>query len=457
MKEQKRSADCPRLLLAAAHSGSGKTMLTMGLLAALKRRGIVLTSYKSGPDYIDPMFHSQVLGIPSRNLDGYFYDPQTLRMLFARAAAPKGGLSLIEGAMGYYDGAGLCSLHGSAYELAQTLEAPVVLVVDAAGMSLSAAALLQGFLTYQTPSGIAGVIFNRMSAAVYEAIRPQVQALGVTVCGYLPRLSDMELVSRHLGLVTPQELCEMQAYTTRLADALEQTVDVDALLRIAAAAPPVQWQEKVLPKLSAPLTVSVARDAAFCFCYEDNLDYLKAIGARVQFFSPLADDGLPPDTQVLLLCGGYPELYAAQLAENERMRESIRQAYASGVYVLAECGGFLYLLEQLEDMDGNAHPMCGCLAGRGYRTKRLQRFGYVELTPAAGGTPVRGHEFHYFDTTNNGADMVAKKPYRQMQWACMHVSEHELSGFAHLSYYSSPSFLYERLERYVQTIQEKDQ
>lgn len=455
MDERKKTGELPRLLLAAAHSGSGKTMLTMGILAALARRGIPLAAFKSGPDYIDPMFHSRVLGIPARNLDGYFTDADTLRMLFSRSAAGAGGLSLIEGAMGYFDGAGLGGMQASACELAQTLSAPVVLVVDAAGMSLSAAAVLQGFLSFVTPSQIRGVIFNRMSKAVYDAVRPQVEAMGVRACGYLPRLRGMELESRHLGLVTPQEMQALRAYTERLADAVEQTVDLDALLTLAKGAPALSWREQRLPRLREPLTVAVARDRAFCFLYEDNLDYLRALGAKIRFFSPLSDARLPEHTDVVLLSGGYPELYARELSENEAMRKTIRQAYADGVYILAECGGFLYLGQTLESMDGAVYPMCGVLSGQGFRTERLQRFGYIELTPQGGGTAVRGHEFHYFDSTDNGAAMHAKKPYRETAWDCMHASEHLLAGFPHLSYYSAPSFLYERLERYTAYRREK--
>lgn len=449
-RNQTQQKQMPRLILAAAHSGSGKTMITMGLLAAFQKRGINLASYKCGPDYIDPMFHSRVLGLPTRNLDTFFTDADTTRMLFAKGQTEETQLALIEGVMGYYDGAGLATEVGSTYELANVLEAPVVLIIDAAGMSLSAVAVLKGFLEYRAPDRIAGVLFNRMSKQVYESIRPEVEKLGVHPCGYVPKLADMELPSRHLGLVTPEELADLKVYTEKLAVKITQTVDLDALLALAHGAPEFSWKPVSLPKLSYPLHVSVARDEAFCFLYEDNLNYLREIGAQVHFFSPLHDAGLPEETEVLLLPGGYPELYAEELSGNEPMRCSILTALNNGVYVLAECGGFLYLTEQLEDMEGHTYPMTGWIPAKSFRTKKLGRFGYIELTPQAGGTWIRGHEFHYFDTTDKGNSFVAKKPFRDVKWECMHASERALIGFPHLYYYSNPAFLFARLEQYIQ-------
>ncbi len=454
MTQQKElTRQAPRVILAATHSGSGKTMLTIGLLAAYRRMGLALSAFKCGPDYIDPMFHSRVLGIPSRNLDGYFTDAAVTRALFAQAAAPEDGLSLIEGVMGYFDGVA-SSLQGSACALADTLEAPVVLVIDAAGMSLSAAAELQGFLNFHKPSRIAGVIFNRTTAGVYETLRPLAEAMGVRACGYLPRLKDLELPSRHLGLVTPDQIQDLRAYTDRLADTLMETVDLEAILALARDVPPIRWREPELPRLSRKLNISVAKDEAFCFLYEDNLAYLEKIGGACQFFSPLHDTALPQNTDVLLLPGGYPELYAKQLSENTAMRSAIHKALADGIFVLAECGGFLYLTRAIRDVDGGSYPMVGRIHTEGIRGERLQRFGYVELTEVTHSGEnawIRGHEFHYYDTDQNGVDFIAKKPNSTRSWPCMHASDHELIGFPHLYYYSNPLFLYERLEEYLQT------
>lgn len=440
----------PRLLLAAPGSGSGKTMLTMGLLAAFVRRGVRPFAFKCGPDYIDPMFHTRVLGMPAKNLDGYFTDEQTTRMLFGESCSERAcDLALIEGVMGYYDGAGLSTEKGSSFELAQTLSAPVVLVVDAQGMGQSVLALLEGFLRHKTDSRIKGVIFNRMSAGAYEAVAGKVRGLGVEPFGYVPKLSGMELKSRHLGLVTPEELSDLKGYADALAQAVERTVDLDGLLGLARDVRPLVWEKKALPRLSEPLRISVARDEAFCFLYEDNLRYLREIGAELMFFSPLRDERLPEGTDALLFPGGYPELYAKRLSGNTRMLDAVRGALAAGAYVLAECGGFLYLTKELLDLKGNTYPMVGWLSARAFWTEKLQRFGYVELSPKAGGQAVRGHEFHYYDTTDNGEDFTAKKPYRDVSWACMHASLRGLAGFPHLYYYSSPDFLSERLEAFI--------
>jgi cobyrinic acid a,c-diamide synthase len=440
--------DMPRLLLAGAHSGSGKTTVMLGLLAAFQAQGVSLASYKCGPDYIDPMFHSRVLGLPTRNLDTFFTGREKTRELFARGGAAGAQLSLIEGVMGYYDGAGLGTTQGSGYELADVLECPAVLVIDGSGMSLSAVAYLQGFMDFRKPSHIVGVIFNRMSETVYKAIRPKVEALGVRPCGYVPKLSGMELPARHLGLVTPGELLDFQDYLKKLGACISQSVELEALRELAAAAPPMTWKNGEKQKLSAPLRISVARDEAFCFLYEDNLRYLQEIGGEVQFFSPLHDALVPEHTDVLLLPGGYPELYAEALSENETMRRSVKETLERGAYALAECGGFLYLNESLEDLEGRSFPMVGWLPGRGYQTKKLGRFGYIELTSAEEDDGIRGHEFHYFDTTDNGSDFEARKPFRNLKWPCMHA-KNGLVGFPHLYYESVPDFLVGRLNRWI--------
>ncbi len=442
--------DMPRLLLAAPGSGSGKTMLTMGILAAFLRRGVRPFAFKCGPDYIDPMFHTRVLGMPAKNLDGYFTGVQTTRMLFGESCREQAcDLAFIEGVMGYYDGAGLSTERGSSYELAQTLSAPVVLVVDAGGMGQSVLALVEGFLRHKTDSRIRGVIFNRMSEGVYETVAGKVRGLGVEPFGYVPKLSGMELKSRHLGLVTPEELSDLKGYADALAQAVERTVDLDGLLDLARTARPLVWEKKALPRLSQTLHISVARDEAFCFLYEDNLRYLREIGAKLMFFSPLRDERLPKPTDALLFPGGYPELYAKRLSGNTRMLGAVRKALEEGVYVLAECGGFLYLTRELFDPQGYGYPMVGWLSARAFWTEKLQRFGYVELVPKEEGTTVRGHEFHYYDTTDNGGDFTAKKPYRDVSWSCMHASLRGLAGFPHLYYYSSPDFLAGRLEAFI--------
>ncbi|MBQ3077036.1 MAG: cobyrinate a,c-diamide synthase, partial [Clostridia bacterium] len=273
----------PRLLVAAPSSGSGKTLLTCGLLLALKRRGLRLTSFKCGPDYVDPMFHREVLGISAGNLDLFLAGEAGMRRSFDCHAAGC-DLALVEGVMGYYDGWSAAELRGSSWDVARVLRAPTVLVVNARGQSLSAVASLLGFLRMRQDSGIRGVIFNQMTSRVFEAIRPQVEALGVRALGCLPRDAALALPSRPLGLVPPEELPDLRLRLERLADRVEAGVSLDALLALAQEAAPLgpspeAATPEIRPRQSAPprqpVTVAVARDAAFCFHYRDNLELLE--------------------------------------------------------------------------------------------------------------------------------------------------------------------------------------
>ena len=448
----------PRLLFAAPSSGSGKTTLVCGLLRALRNRGKAVRSFKCGPDFIDPLFHETVVGVPSGTLDLFFSGPDQLRRLFCRHAAGA-EVSLVEGVMGYYDGLGAATDRASSYEVARALDAPVVLIVDSRGQSLSAPATLEGFLRFRPDSRIRGVLFNRMSEGVYAALQPEVEKLGVKPLGYVPKAPEVVLESRHLGLVTPGEIQDLGQKLDALAALLEQTMDLDGLLELAREAPdlvaPPAPPVPALPKTK----IAVARDQAFCFLYRDNLDLLTDYGAELLFFSPLRDAALPEGAQGLILPGGYPELHARALSENEPMRRSVAAAVRNGLPCLAECGGFLYLHRELEDMDGHAWPMVGVLDARAYRTPRLGRFGYVTLTARAdtaflpAGESVRGHEFHYFDSEACGDALHAQKPTGHRSWDCGHSRGPLLMGFPHLYYPSNPQLI----ERFLRACAEKEE
>lgn len=447
----------PRLLFAAPASGSGKTTLVCGLLRALKNRGKPVRSFKCGPDFIDPLFHETVVGVPSGTLDLFFSSEEQLRGLFCRHAA-QAEISLIEGVMGYYDGLGAATDRASSYEVAKALDAPVVLVVDGRGQSLSALATLEGFLRFRSDSRIRGVIFNRMSEGVYAALKPQVKALDIRPLGYVPKAPELMIESRHLGLVTPGEIEDLGQKLDALAALLERTVDMDGLLALASEAPAMTAPSAppVPPMLST--RIAVARDEAFCFLYRDNLDLLQDYGAELLFFSPLHDAALPEGAQGLLLPGGYPELYAQALSANESMRRSIREAIQGGLPCLAECGGFLYLHRSLEDMADHAWPMVGVLDARAYRTPRLGRFGYITLSAKAdaaflpAGESVRGHEFHYFESESCGDALRAQKPTGKRGWDCCHSRGPLLMGFPHLYYPSNPKLI----ERFLRTCADKE-
>ncbi len=442
----------PRFVLAAPASGSGKTMITCGLLQALRQRGKRVSSFKCGPDYIDPMFHEKALGTKSANLDLFFAEPETMRRLFLRDGEDT-DISVVEGVMGFYDGLSAASDKASTYEVAKTLSAPVVLIVNARGQSLSAIAALGGFLRFRPDSGIRGVIFNQMSPHVYEALKPEVAALGVQPLGYVPKAGELVVESRHLGLVTPDEIADLNERLRKLAELLEKTVDIDALLALAEAAPELDAAPRApLPRL--PETpIAVARDEAFCFLYRDNLALLEELGAKLLFFSPIHDKAIPAGAKGLLLCGGYPELYAKALAENTAMRETVASAIRGGMPCLAECGGFLYLHRELEDMEGAFWPMAGVLDAKAWRTNKLGRFGYITLTAEedAGllraGEGIRAHEFHYYESEACGEAMEAVKPVTGRSWRCMHATDTLLAGFPHLFYESDPQLPLRFLER----------
>lgn len=442
----------PRILLAAPSSGSGKTLITCGILQALKNRGMQAVSFKCGPDYIDPMFHTKVQKTVSRNLDTFFTDEQMTRYLFAETAK-KADISVMEGVMGFYDGLGGMDVKASAYDLARVTETPVVLIVNTKGMSVSVLAQIKGFLEYKKDSRICGVILNQMSGMLCRELAPKIeQELGIRVFGYVPVMKEQKLASRHLGLVLPDEIEALEEQLQRLAAVLEDTLDIDGLLELAMQAS--ELLAECPGKLSRLLAseeaekmremaprIAVARDEAFCFIYEDNLQLLKKFGAVLEEFSPLHGEAIPKGCSGMLLYGGYPELYARELSENVSMRLSVREALHKGMPCLAECGGFMYLHRTMEDMEGNEYEMAGVVDGKAYRTEKLVRFGYVTLSPIQEGVfgeTIKGHEFHYFDSTACQEAYEAKKPLRKRSWKCIQGTQNSLLGFPHLYYYSNP-------------------
>ena len=438
-------ATVPRVLVSATGSGVGKTTIACALMWALGERGLRLQACKCGPDYLDPMFHERVLGTPSRNLDLFLGSAALVRELLAEGGRTS-DLTLIEGAMGYYDGIAQ-GTDASAYALADATDTPVVLVVDARGKALSVAAEVMGFERLRTPSHIAGVILNRATPGYYPSLKAMVESeTGAPVLGYVPRLDEAALAHRHLGLVAAEEVSDLRERIATVGRALERTVDLDALVEVARSAPEIAYEPVDLPepRLERPV-VAVARDRAFSFAYPDTIDLLDRLGARVAYFSPLADDSLPAGTCGLYLCGGYPELHAAELSANKRLMRSLRAAIEAGMPTIAECGGFMYLQEELEDADGRLWPMVGALAGRATRYDRLVRFGYATITArrdtllAAAGESLCAHEFHYWDSTDNGDSFHARKPQSERSWDCVVATDALHAGFPHLYLRGNPA------------------
>ena len=461
----------PRILLAAGASGSGKTLITCGLLQALVNRGLKVASFKCGPDYIDPMFHSRVIGTRSRNLDTFFTDGDRIRYLLAKNASDC-EIAVMEGVMGYYDGVGGITSRASAYDLASTTDTPAILIVNSRGMSVSLAAYVKGFLEYKKDSHICGVIFNQMSPMLYPRMKKLLEEeLSVKVLGYVPKVEDCVIESRHLGLVLPEEIPELKSRLQKLSEVLEKTLDIDGILELAGGAPELAAPETemLIQKDTAfgyrteeKVRIGVADDEAFCFFYADNLNLLEQMGAELVRFSPIHDRELPEDLDGLLLSGGYPELNGEALEENQEMCTRIRKVILDGMPCLAECGGFMYLHQEMEDMEGKQRRVCGVIPGKAYRTPKLNRFGYITLTEKqdTGLGEIPAHEFHYFDSTDCGADFHAAKPASKRGWDCIHDRGRLMAGFPHLYYYGNPRvparFLKNALEYKKERRQKKD-
>ena len=441
-----------RIMIAAPKSGSGKTTITCALLKALINRGKQVVSYKCGPDYIDPMFHEQVIGIPSKNLDTFFTGADATRELFLKNRTQK-DFAVIEGVMGLFDGLGGVREEGSSYHLAKVTETPIVLVIDAKGMGRSVIPMIAGFLAYDKEHLIQGVILNKMSKSYYEIIKSLIEdELSIRVLGFLPDQKEIRIESRHLGLVMPNELADMQKQLQVVSEELEKTVDVGAIEHIAEQASELIVTHKNMSidgcfkdKESDRPVIAVAKDEAFCFYYEDNLLMLQEKGAEIIYFSPIHDARLPDHCDALLIGGGYPELYVNELSQNVSMKNAMKQAFDKGMPIVAECGGFMYLHDAIIDKDGVSHRMVGVVPATCEYKGKLVRFGYIEIKEKQSqfipqGEVIRGHEFHYFDSTDNGENCTAMKPTTDKTYSCVVVGENYWLGFPHLYYPSNPFF-----------------
>ena len=473
-----------RILFAGLSSGSGKTAVTCACLRALQKKGISAASFKCGPDYIDPMFHQRVLGIPGENLDLFFADAKTLQRQIA-CYEQRCKIAVLEGVMGYYDGLGGVSDRDSTWDVACATNTPVILIVRPKGASLTIAAQVQGMLSFRKRNQLAGILLNDCSEMMARLLAPMLEEqTGLPVVGFLPHVEDASFESRHLGLVTAQEVGALSEKVDRLADAFLQHVDLEQVLRIAATADSVGENieqkdntvttngaekagaptDRAAVQVSTPaarrLRIGIAQDTAFCFYYEENKRALRQQGLELVEFSPMEDKKLPEGICGLYLGGGYPELHAGKLSENSGMRHAIFEAVRHGMPTIAECGGFLYLQKELEDADGQVWEMTGVLDGSGFRTNRLQRFGYAVMTAKENsmlfekGESIPVHEFHYWDCTQNGTAFEMKKPVGNRTWEGSVAGSSLYAGFPHLYFLAEPR-LAERFARAAAKWQEK--
>ncbi len=430
-------------LLGGVNSGSGKTTLALALMRAFARRGLAVAPFKCGPDYIDPSFHRQAAGRPSANLDTFFLDDRQLEELFRRRATDC-DMAIVEGVMGLFDGTGSDFRQGSSAEIALKLELPVILVVNARGLSGSIAPLVKGFADWNPQLRIAGVIADFTGSAAHAEIlaRTLETAQLPPLLGYLQRNDCWRLPERHLGLSTgPLD----SGWLDALAEEAERTIDLDQLLALTRRPQPEPPPVESLPPVQTRL--GVARDAAFQFHYEENFELLRKFGVATVDFSPLADSELPPELDGLWFGGGYPELYAEQLASNTSLLEAIRDFAGRNRPIYGECGGYLYLAETLTDLEGRSHRMTALLPGHATMNRRLAALGYRELvTTVPGifgppGTPLRGHEFHYstMELPAGGTALFDATDPRGRGFRAGTVSGRVSGSYIHLALASNPT------------------
>ncbi len=434
-------------LISAPSSGSGKTVVTLVLLAMLKRKGYAPAAFKAGPDYIDPMYHRAVTGEASHNLDTYLADEQTVETVFEKYSTGH-DISVVEGAMGYYDGIGGSSTDASAYDVARLLGLPVILVVTSKGTALTDAAVIKGMKEFRPDSGIHGVILNKCSRNLYERMKPVLEKeAGIPVLGYLPSNADADFPSRHLGLCTAGEISDLQERIERLVALAEGTIDTEKILGMTRSCDleyNAYLSEDV--RIDDPLRplIAVASDEAFCFTYDESTDLLKEMGADISFFSPLHDIKLPEGADALYLPGGYPELYLEKLSGNESMLNEIRLAAKDHMPIVAECGGYMYLCRGIMDDDGRCYKMAGLLPGILKKTSGLVRFGYASLQANEEsllfekGDSIRIHSFHHFDPVSSEDD---ERGDAFSFWKASDKSEWK-EGFAGSSLYAAFPHIY---------------
>lgn len=435
-----------RVMIAGTGSGCGKTTVTCAILAAMQARGIRTASFKCGPDYIDPMFHREILGAESYNLDSYFCDRDKLCYLLDRGSR-QAEFTVIEGVMGFYDGGS-----ASAYAISELTETPVIAVINCKGMSDSIGAVMQGFLQYRKPNRIIGFIFNLLPEKLIPMVKHLCCDLGTAFFGAIPK-HNVPIESRHLGLITASEIECLQQNMQTLGALAEQCGMPELLLELPDSPVPA-YQAPVIPKFEHAPAIAVAKDRAFCFQYPENIALLREMGCEIRFFSPIADSELP-ESDGLILCGGYPELYAAELSANAAMRMQIQAKIRNGMPVIAECGGFLYLHRSLQTKDGSSYPMADVIPADAFPCDRLQRFGYVEMHADAdnllceNGRAFKAHSFHYWDSTDRGNALTAVKQ-NGTQWKTGYLNETMYAAFPHLYFYADPEIAARFVRRCIQ-------
>lgn len=428
-----------RIMIAGTGSGCGKTTITCAVLRALINRGLKVASFKCGPDYIDPLFHSKITGTKSRNLDMVLCSENTVKQLFSEHGNDM-DISIVEGVMGFYDGIGINSTDYSSNDLSNKTDTPVVLVLSCRGMALSVAALIKGYIEFYD-NNIKGVILNGISIGMYPMYKELIEKYnGIKVLGFMPNIPEASIESRHLGLITANEIDDLHKKIDILADNAAKYIDLDSLLDIASEAPILTYEQCKVEKIG-PARIAIARDNAFCFYYEDSLELLRNLGAEIITFSPLRDDCLPEDIDGIIIGGGYPELYAEELSNNISMLKSIRASIANGIPIYAECGGFMYLSTSID-----GHTMVDEIKSNSILTEKLQNFGYINIMAKEDnllckkGESINAHEFHYSKSDFDGDSFIATKLSSGKERTCIIAKDNIFAGYPHLHLWGNISY-----------------
>lgn len=439
-----QSVKLPLVMISSTGSNCGKSTVTLALISALKRYGLKIQSYKSGPDYIDPMFHSKATGRETYHTDAFFSDSNQIKSIVAQTFSDA-NIGIIEGAMGFYDGIGK-TYEASAYTVSEWLKTPVILVINPNGMGCSVSALCKGFQNFRQPNQIQGVILNRIKSSMYSYYKEMIESeTNLKVYGYLLENESMKLKSRHLGLVTANEIENLDESLDTLGQIAEKTLDIQGIIQLANSTPPMKYTQISIVKSSA-FRLGVAKDRAFCFYYAENLKMLELCGAEIIPFSPIADENLPENLDGLYFGGGYPELYLQELSTNVNFIKSLKQYSTDGIPIFAECGGFMYLQEALFDREGKEYQMAGLLKGKSNLGNKLCRFGYINLISNVDtffgkkGIKLKAHEFHYSDSTENGNSFTAQKPNGR-QWTAIQQNNNIIAGYPHIYFPSAPEIV----------------
>lgn len=447
-----------KICIAGTQSGVGKTTVTMAILVALSKT-MRVQPFKVGPDYIDPMFHSLITGYKSRNLDSYLMSQQVISHLFMKNAFHS-DIAVIEGVMGLFDGASVGSDIGTTASIAKITKTPVILVVDGSKVAASIAAVVKGFELFDPELRIAGVICNYVSSeGHYQILKEAIELhTDVEAIGYLTKDMQVEIPERHLGLVPTDELLELEQMFERLSDMASKTIDLDRLLQLAETPAEASQEQSInsSPSRTKDIRIAYAKDEAFHFYYQDNLDYLKDQGVELLPFSPMRDQELPVNIHGLIVGGGFPEMFAKELAENEKMKICIQKALKNGLPYYAECGGLMYLCQELYDLDGNGHRMVDWFQGKTAMQERLQRFGYAKLTLdqkcifGEKGAQINVHEFHRSKAEIESATIYGLHKEKQgqivKQWKCGFAKGSGVGSYAHIHFYSNLDFAHNFVE-----------